>query len=111
MSNSRYPTQLNESSQSVDGTKQKTAADSTSSLAKSDKVAVSGREIERGESYDHTGHGLVEVSGIWKGTKTLKSVPYTDEAGMIIVRFTVRNSGEQAVELAETLPDFLRGLR
>ncbi|MFC7216139.1 hypothetical protein ACFQO4_18905 [Saliphagus sp. GCM10025334] len=95
----------------MDGTNQKAAVDSTNSLAESDEVAVSSREIEWGETYAHTGHGLVEVSGIWKGTKTLESVPHTDEEGMIIVRFTVRNSDEQVIELAETLPDFLRGLR
>ncbi|UTF54744.1 hypothetical protein [Natronosalvus rutilus] len=79
-------------------------------MSESTVKAGSYQEVEQGETYAHREYGLVEISGIWKGTEQLERVRYMDEKDTIIVRFTTRNSDERAREFAETFTNFVRDL-
>ena len=72
----------------------------------------SGLIIERGEEYNHSEHGLVTVTGIWKGVHQVDRAGNTDETGIIIVRYTTEreNGPVDGDELTDTLDEFLTAI-
>lgn len=64
--------------------------------------------VERGQTYDHSEYGSVEVTGIWKGVQGVDEAGNTDETDVIIVRYQYEQSGRGRItELTDTLPEFL----
>lgn len=70
----------------------------------------SGLSIERGETYDHTEHGQVEVTGIWKGVEQIDKARHTDEKNVFIVRYSAEINGEQVDALTDTLDEFIQAV-
>lgn len=68
------------------------------------------RVLERGESYEHTEHGPVEVTGIWRGIDQVDSARNTDETDVYIVRYSAEDGGERVDELTDTLDEFLEAI-
>lgn len=66
--------------------------------------------IERGETYDHTQHGCVEVTGIWKGVEEVDSTRSMSQKEVIIVRYSSERDGESIEELTDTLTEFLEAI-
>ena len=66
--------------------------------------------VDRGETYDHTKHGQVEVTGIWKGVEQVDSAHHTDEKDVFIVRYSTVINGEEVDELTDTLDEFLQSI-
>lgn len=73
-------------------------------------TSESDRVIERGETYDHTEYGLVEVTGIWKGVEQVDTAHNTNQKDVIIVRYSAQGDGEQIDELTDTIDEFLTAI-
>lgn len=67
--------------------------------------------IERGETYNHTEYGLVEVTGIWKGVEQIDSARNVNETDIIIVRYTADGAGKHLAELTDPLDEFLEAIK
>lgn len=67
----------------------------------------SDRVVERGETYDHTEYGAVEVTGIWRGIDQVDAAQHTDQKDVIIVRYSAEQDGESIEELTDTITEFL----
>ena len=75
--------------------------------------APADRVIEDGETYDHTEHGHVEVTGIWQRTERIRRLDAacgSDERETIVVRYVPGEDGEWIDGLAEPLDDFLEAI-
>ncbi|RQG97679.1 hypothetical protein [Natrarchaeobius chitinivorans] len=66
--------------------------------------------IERGETYDHTRYGQVEVTGIWKGVDRVDKAHNTNDNSTIIVRFATEEDGTRTTELTETVDEFIEAI-
>lgn len=68
--------------------------------------------VEQGETYDHTEHGRVKVTGIWKGVHQVDRARNAEETGVIIVRYSTEKDGgvTDVTELTDTLADFLEAV-
>ncbi len=72
--------------------------------------SANDRAIENGETCDHTEHGRVEITEIWKRTRCvqrLETARSGDERDTVILRFAPEEDGEWIDELAEPFDDFL----
>ncbi|WP_226008040.1 hypothetical protein [Natrinema salinisoli] len=70
----------------------------------------SDRIVEREETYDHEEHGIVEVTGIWRGVKQVDTARNTDQKDVIIVRYSAKQEGESIDELTDTLDEFIANI-
>ncbi|MFC7140064.1 hypothetical protein ACFQMA_09485 [Halosimplex aquaticum] len=68
----------------------------------------SERIIERGETYSHTKHGQIEVTGIWKGVNQVDKAHHADERDTFIVRYSAEVNGEEVDGLTDTLDEFVQ---
>lgn len=69
--------------------------------------------VERGETYPHSDHGRVIVTGIWKGVHQVDTARNTNETGVIIVRYSTEGGGTTVGvdELTDTLDEFLTAIK
>lgn len=70
--------------------------------------ADSERVVNRGETNNHTEHGQVEVTGIWKDVEQVDKAHHTDEKDVFIVRYSAEINGKEVNELTDTLDKFLQ---
>ena len=66
--------------------------------------------VERDETYNHSEHGQVEVTGIWKGVEQVDRARHTDEKDVFIIRHSAEINEEQVDELTDTLDEFLQSI-
>lgn len=68
--------------------------------------------VERGETYCHSNHGRITVTGIWKGVHQVGTARNTNETGVIIVRYSTEGDGNTVGvdELTDTLDEFLTAI-
>ena len=81
-------------------------------MGEPDNVPQSGADmvIERGATYAHTQHGLVEVTAIWKGVHAVDSSRNANEKDTYIVRYSTEENGERIDELTDTLWEFVHSV-
>lgn len=65
------------------------------------------RVVERDETYEHSEHGRVTVTGIWRGIEEVDSAHNTNQKDVIIVRYSTTTDDEPIDELTDTLEEFL----
>ncbi|MFC7140530.1 hypothetical protein ACFQMA_11915 [Halosimplex aquaticum] len=63
--------------------------------------------IEHGETYDHSEHGQVKVTGIWKGVEQVDKAHHANEKDTFIVRYSAEINGEEVDGLTDTLDEFV----
>ncbi|SER66621.1 hypothetical protein [Natrinema salaciae] len=65
------------------------------------------RMVERDNTYTHSAHGRVTVTGIWRGVEEVDSARNTNQKDVIIVRYSTVENDEPVDELTDTLDEFL----
>lgn len=66
--------------------------------------------IERGETYDHAEHGLIEVTEIFRGVTRIKRISPTNGTETVIVLYSTEQDDERDPEFVKPLGDFLEAV-
>lgn len=80
-------------------------------VSDSDDLSNTGsNKIVKSETYHHTEHGRIKVTGIWKGTEQVDKVLHNDDKDSFIVRYSVGHSRKMIGEFTQTLDNFLQSI-
>lgn len=70
--------------------------------------AEANRVVKRGETYEHSEYGPVEVEGIWRGVDKVDSAHNAAESDTIIVRYS--GDSDHVDSLIDTLDEFFAAI-
>jgi len=70
----------------------------------------SDQVIERDQTYTHSEHGQVTVTGIWKGVDEVDKAHHSDEKDIFIVRYSAEINGEEVDGLVDPLDEFIQAI-